>query len=1091
MKIKNFIFVAIMAVVVGFTGNVVTAQISPTPFETDVNSAINDGLQYLRDNSAFTSTSGGYRNTRGLNLLALLEKRSSAITGAATNGYANSATADQGLARDAVTRIISDTSYGVSRSSFYSYYDGMNMMALSLYGMTGGPDISGADYTVRQSIDRLVDRSIDSQLITGFWFYYPIVPASQGDFHNDSSTTQFVVAGLSAAKGFYEETGSDPGNRLFLINATLQKCAGKAGGEGYANHESFGPTINGTALTGGASYTYSEERDYGRWKESSYQQTASGLWCELLGGFGLNETAVQNKLGWLYTMYNYNSTDAADGPSGWRIAYFYYLWSSSKAYSLIEKSGATPSGTNLTTTHLGTLANSSGFPRLLHRNPATDTRPAPRGAGAAGYYLGETQRWYYDYAYRLMELQSSGRFLNPSGTPSYEADHAYALLVLQRALGGVCNTDSDGDGICDDLDLCPDNPTEEFDDADGDGIGDICDACPNTPQGINPSSNPNRFGCPNLPPVVSCADVEVSASVNCSADASVFVSSSDPDVGDVVTLPVQSPPGPYLLGDTLVTVTVSDGTLSAQCSATVTVVDDVNPSITCPGNITLNNTPGTCGAVVTYDVTADDNCSDVIPVQTAGQASGTTFQVGTMTNTFVVTDGEGLTATCSFDVTVVDAEYPTITCPDDIVVNNTPGTCGAEVSYTTPVGEDNCSATTEMTAGFASGTFFPVGTTTVTYEVADSAGLTASCSFTVTVKDVDAPVITCPVDATVECTGTVRSEDYSAGNASAEDNCGTDLTITSSDTSDTTGCGGTMVITRTWTAADSATPPNTASCVQTITVVDTTEPAIDCPDDVTVYLDANCEVNTDPTDTGTGKATGDDTCGIVTISNSDVSAPGCGSTEVITRTWRATDECDNFTECVQVITVLDEIDPVVESVTLVPVGKLHKKHGCYQVVLTGSDNCDLNGDRLTYAAKLNGHDVENGELVRLHLKKQKRRHGSHDDDDGCRMKTDDGSSGHSGHKHGSNDDDSSSADCGTKKFECYKFDLIVTATDDCDNVSDSVTAPQPVFAEGRSHDHDSRSHDHDSASGHKKDHNSDDDSNSGNKKKKGKKKKKK
>jgi len=51
------------------------------------------------------------------------------------------------------------------------------------------------------------------------------------------------------------------------------------------------------------------------------------------------------------------------------------------------------------------------------------------------------------------------------------------------------------------------------------------------------------------------------------------------------------------------------------------------------------------------------------------------------------------------------------------------------------VGTDNCpGATTTLTAGGASGSVFPIGTTTVTYTVNDAHGNSASCSFTVTVK---------------------------------------------------------------------------------------------------------------------------------------------------------------------------------------------------------------------------------------------------------------------------------------------------------------------------------------------------------------------
>src|SRR5690606_24483021 len=107
-------------------------------------------------------------------------------------------------------------------------------------------------------------------------------------------------------------------------------------------------------------------------------------------------------------------------------------------------------------------------------------------------------------------------------------------------------------------------------------------------------------------------------------------------------------------------------------------------------------------------------------------------------------------AQCSFDVTVNDSELPTIACPANITAANDPGVCGATVNYVTPVGADNCpGAVTAMIAGQASGTVFPIGTTTVTYEVTDASGNTAQCSFDVTVNVSELPTIACPANITV------------------------------------------------------------------------------------------------------------------------------------------------------------------------------------------------------------------------------------------------------------------------------------------------------------------------------------------------------
>jgi hypothetical protein len=86
----------------------------------------------------------------------------------------------------------------------------------------------------------------------------------------------------------------------------------------------------------------------------------------------------------------------------------------------------------------------------------------------------------------------------------------------------------------------------------------------------------------NAPPAVSCRNVTVSADETCTADASIDNGSFDPDEEDTITL-IQSPAGPYPLGETLVTLTVIDSQgESSSCQATVTVLDGTHPSIACP-----------------------------------------------------------------------------------------------------------------------------------------------------------------------------------------------------------------------------------------------------------------------------------------------------------------------------------------------------------------------------------------------------------------------------------------------------------------------------------------------------------------------------
>jgi uncharacterized repeat protein (TIGR01451 family) len=80
-----------------------------------------------------------------------------------------------------------------------------------------------------------------------------------------------------------------------------------------------------------------------------------------------------------------------------------------------------------------------------------------------------------------------------------------------------------------------------------------------------------ELAAPNHAPVAKCKNVTVLAGPNGTANASVDDGSFDPDSGDTITI-VQTPPGPYPIGTTPVTLTVTDSHgLSSSCTANVTV----------------------------------------------------------------------------------------------------------------------------------------------------------------------------------------------------------------------------------------------------------------------------------------------------------------------------------------------------------------------------------------------------------------------------------------------------------------------------------------------------------------------------------------
>ncbi|MBS1758837.1 MAG: S8 family serine peptidase, partial [Bacteroidetes bacterium] len=122
----------------------------------------------------------------------------------------------------------------------------------------------------------------------------------------------------------------------------------------------------------------------------------------------------------------------------------------------------------------------------------------------------------------------------------------------------------------------------------------------------------------------------------------------------------------------------------------------------------------------------------------------------------------------------------TIVCPANITVNAAAGMCGANVTLPTPTTTGACGT---VTLTPASGSFFPVGTTTVTA----TTGAGPSCTFTVTVLDVEPPVITCPASITKNNDPNICGAVVTYSLPIATDNCaaGTPVTYTQSTNNNT------------------------------------------------------------------------------------------------------------------------------------------------------------------------------------------------------------------------------------------------------------------------------------------------------------------
>ena len=276
-------------------------------------------------------------------------------------------------------------------------------------------------------------------------------------------------------------------------------------------------------------------------------------------------------------------------------------------------------------------------------------------------------------------------------------------------------------------------------------------------------------------------------------------------------------------GTHVITITLTDPNgQSQQCAVLFTVNQpQTGPfALLCASNKTVQ-----CDSTWAFDPpTATNECCNA-----AGTPGNVTISVlSTITNgvcpqvitrTWQGVDDCGHTNNCTQTVTVVDNTPPTINCGQNETVS-----CGLGWGFTVPIISDNCTAPSDLALTIVSTTTnftcLPTFVATRIWKVTDLCGNSTMCTQVVTLVDFTPPTITCANNKTVEC-GTQWSFD----NPTVSDNCGGPVTLNVVSTTTSGTCP--QVITRTWTATDGC--GNTSQpCSQTVTVVDTKPPSLNC-----------------------------------------------------------------------------------------------------------------------------------------------------------------------------------------------------------------------------------------------------------------------
>ncbi len=202
------------------------------------------------------------------------------------------------------------------------------------------------------------------------------------------------------------------------------------------------------------------------------------------------------------------------------------------------------------------------------------------------------------------------------------------------------------------------------------------------------------------------------------------------------------------LGENLIEVTVTDDSGNAStCFATINVIDNIAPVITCkPGGggnlVIIELGPDGTTTIDPYDLLLNIEEACGISTIAASIPEVSCADVGTnLMITVFVSDASGNIASCITEVSVVDLLAPVITCPADQTVDPGQG----NLFYIVPdyfatgeaTAEDNCTDPVTITSQSpVVGAALPEGPHTITLTAEDEYGNVSECSFVLTVKTI-------------------------------------------------------------------------------------------------------------------------------------------------------------------------------------------------------------------------------------------------------------------------------------------------------------------------------------------------------------------
>ncbi len=434
---------ALAALLAGLLVSTPTAWASPpSPFEQAVNQAIDRAVTFLiaeqNENGGWTESYGG--DGSGLPMLCILEQPLSVDRRDVHRGYRRLHPEARAAVRAAAEFLPTrDVALLTSRNG-HTNRTGLNLMALSTYSATGGPDRVGHEVTAREMVTNGWESLHRIQGRPGGWRYNAF------DGVGDVSCTQWASAGLAAAAQLDVEADDVLPHLLDWIEETR-------------------------SVSGAHYYEGGDRGGGGPHEQANHRFTAYALWAQLLAGRLPSHPVAQEGLTYLQGHWRPTSQ------------HLYYLWTASKAMLLATDDGVLPEGA---------YAENIGG----DRDPAATEWPEespdwyfdiasrlvesqlPTGAfrGRGDWDFGNQ----LDTAFACLILERSLGGL----CPDYDEDGVCENQDICPRRFNPEQIDSDADTLGDACDNCPFDANMYQVDTDGDGIGDECDKRECAPSGV-------------------------------------------------------------------------------------------------------------------------------------------------------------------------------------------------------------------------------------------------------------------------------------------------------------------------------------------------------------------------------------------------------------------------------------------------------------------------------------------------------------------------------------------------------------------------------------------------------------------------------